>query len=304
MIVRRELTILYSIYVIYKYFSSKLYVKDNIATFAAWFITSVCLLHNYFLILYLLYITVVHVYVFINHKRNAELPLWFNNALHEYEFKKRHRETIYNLISMEGIVTHVFSYGLFSVLYMLESKKKYKFYTSWAEMETLINEMVKSIPNFNTYDGIIGVDYGGALIAEYIKSKHSHRIKNIGYIRPHKQRSNIKPLFWLQLMHTYLDVFYHMSIKTPYVQAVTEPYYTYIKWSKDFTGDSKKYLIVDDGLLSGSTAKACIDYCESYFSNKNIDFDMYVLHGFDRIYKNKLYVYQAYQLAYFPWGQT
>lgn len=164
-------------------------------------------------------------------------------------------------------------------------------------LENYIDNMCSNIKDFNTYNCVLGVDYGGAIIAEYIKYKYTN-IKNIGYIRPRKQRNKKFYKFFIQLSKSYTNAF--IDIFTRKLKSRFSPYYPYIEWC-DINIKNDKILIIDDGLLSGGTSISIIDYMNNI---KYYNYKMYVLHGMNRSYKNKLNVYQKYQLCYLPWGQT
>ncbi len=253
-----------------------------------------------------LFIYVIYVLYYINlHycQSTSNIPEWIEKR-HMPELKQRLRQTLWNLLFLEGAFCFfVAPTILFLSTYLFQSKKTFHFYTTWQKMELIIDNMIQSIDNFDSYDAVLGVDFGGALIADYIHWRYDH-IKSKGYIRPHKQRSKISIIFLLQLIYSYYEVTKYIFTFKKKASVNSEPYDTYIRWIDFKRVNVTKVLIVDDGLLSGSTAKACIDYCLNFFQAGEIEFNMHVLHGFARYYKDKLTVYQQKQLVYFPWGQT
>ena len=48
-------------------------------------------------------------------------------------------------------------------------------------VQNMIDEQIKNIDNFESYDTVLGTDFGGSLIADYIQCKYDNII-NKGYI--------------------------------------------------------------------------------------------------------------------------
>lgn len=195
--------------------------------------------------------------------KSKKFPIWISNQKLLTELKKRRRK-MYLSIFTEGYISFI----LWPFMYLFQRryrKPTYKFLSNWKDLEKYVTELITNIDNFNSYDTVLGVNFGGALMADYITYKYKN-IKYKGYIRPFKKRSKIFIFFWLQLIYSYLDVFKHIVTNNRNPKSNIKPYYTTIKWINFDKKNSKKVLIIDDGLLSGSTSIACIDYCLNYFN--------------------------------------
>lgn len=255
--------------------------------------------------LYMYYYLFILGDVLRTHKQQMNVPVWFNKTMHMTEFKERFNDTIKNLKCLEGFITY---YGLIVLKHTFShviGDKKILHYCTWSDLEHIIDSQI-NVVDIAKYDMVLGVDYGGALIAEYIKYKY--KIKSIGYIRPRKKRSSYKSLFVLQLLFSYMEVInFLVNSKVCWL-----PYFTEMEWVQisEPTND-KKILIIDDGILSGGTVLACLNFMYNHY--KFAACDMLVIHGLPRSYRcdnsdpnesNKLTVMQGYQLCYLPWGQT
>jgi hypoxanthine phosphoribosyltransferase len=258
---------------------------------------------NLFLILLFLYYKIyVLPGLLLKHKLQYDVPSWFNKAKHFNEFKIRHKQTVGDISGFEGFVTWCAAdIGYRYMLNMFFGFKNIFFYCTWSELENIVDKNIQKY-DISDIDMIVGVDYGGALIAEYIKSKYN--IKHIAYLRPRKQRSHNIIIFYCQVLISYFEGTFFWIYKN----GLEIPYFTKMEYIEfpDISIANKKLLIVDDGILSGGTIKCCMDYV--YSKLKFSDCKMIVIHGLNRKWYhnniNKVSVFQSDQLAYLPWGQT
>ena len=259
------------------------------------------------------YYVVVLPHVLRMHNNAKHVPAWFNQSRHWSQFLIRHRATTHALQSSEGVVSWV-AMGMFRVLLnWIYGYHTLSYYTTWDRLEDAIRTRMLSI-DIDAYDVVLGVDYGGAIIAEYLHATYG--VRHIGYLRPRKKRS-VGCLFLTQLVLTYIDAFFFL-----FGSRVTKwfPYFTEME-SVDIPFDTcgKKILIVDDGVLSGGTVQCCLNFMNNFYSCKACD--MMVLHGLPRQFNkaekgndfectwinahtNRVYISKHHLLCYLPWGQT
>ena len=251
-----------------------------------------------------LYFYYIYSLIFIRqiHDGQLDVPIWFNKEMHFEEFQRRHDETTRNLSSFEGFISFFAMIVLKYTFNILQGNKKILYYCTWSNMERIVDEGIQEI-DIQNCDVLLGVDYGGSIVAEYIKYKY--KIKEIGYLRPRKKRSLYFIFFIFQLLFSYLE--FIIFLFNPNVNWL--PYFTEMEWVQTFSKyKEKRILIIDDGLLSGGTAKCCLNFLHKHYEFKSCN--MLIMHGLNRTYHyrgigpNKLHVLQKNQLCYLPWGQT